>query len=288
MTSRLMLEIQLSRQRLFETQERLASGVQIARPSDDPPGVNKLLLMQTSLERNEQYQRNIGVAVSDLEVTENAYAQLGSVLQRAVELATQGANGTIGAADRANIAIEVSQLIADAIAIGNTSHAGRFLFAGHQTGTAPFVPDVAAAPTVVSYAGDSGLVRREIAQGVMVESNITGDRGFPAVFAALIQLRDDLLANDQAAINANEGAISAALDGMLDLRSEVGAKMRRIELADERLLDEETMVRGLISQIRDADLVESIVQLQQRETAYQAALGAAGRALSLSLMEFLR
>ena len=288
MTSRLMLEIQLSRQRLFETQERLASGVQIARPSDDPPGVNKLLLMQTSLERNEQYQRNIGVAVSDLEVTENAYAQLGSVLQRAVELATQGANGTIGAADRANIAIEVSQLIADAIAIGNTSHAGRFLFAGHQTGTAPFVPDVAAAPTVVSYAGDSGLVRREIAQGVMVESNITGDRGFPAVFAALIQLRDDLLANDQAAINADEGAISAALDGMLDLRSEVGAKMRRIELADERLLDEETMVRGLISQIRDADLVESIVQLQQRETAYQAALGAAGRALSLSLMEFLR
>ena len=288
MTSRLMLEIQLSRQRLFETQERLASGVQIARPSDDPPGVNKLLLMQTSLERNEQYQRNIGVAVSDLEVTENAYAQLGSVLQRAVELATQGANGTIGAADRANIAIEVSQLIADAIAIGNTSHAGRFLFAGHQTGTVPFVPDVAAAPTVVSYAGDSGLVRREIAQGVMVESNITGDRGFPAVFAALIQLRDDLLANDQAAINADEGAISAAFDGMLDLRSEVGAKMRRIELADERLLDEETMVRGLISQIRDADLVESIVQLQQRETAYQAALGAAGRALSLSLMEFLR
>lgn len=68
----------------------------------------------------------------------------------------------------------------------------------------------------------------------------------------------------------------------------VGAKMRRIELTDERLLDEETMVRGLISQVEDADLVEGIVQLRQRETAYQTALGAAGRALNLSLMGFPR
>jgi flagellar hook-associated protein 3 FlgL len=287
-TSRLLQEIQFSRRRLFEVQERVSTGLQIRRPADDPPGVNKLIMMRTTLDQNEQYRRNITVARSDLEVTESAYAQLGSVMQRAYELALQGANGAIGAADRADIALEVSQLLTEAIAIGNTSHAGRYLFAGHQTATAPFVPDVAATPTVVNYVGDAGLVRREIAQGELVESNIVGSRGYPAVFGALISLRDNLLADNQTAVGVDVATVSNALDGMLVLRSEVGVKMSRTETADERLLDEEAMVQSLIAEIEEADFAESIVQLQQRETAYQAALSSAGRALNLSLMQFLR
>ena len=287
-TSRLLQEIQASRLRLFEVQERVSTGRQIRRPADDPPGVNKLIMMRTSLDLNEQYRRNITIARSDLEVTESAYEQLGGVMQRAVELAMQGANSTIDASDRADIALEVSQLLTEAIALGNSSHAGRYLFAGHQTGTVPFVPDVVATPTVVNYVGDTGLVRRELSQGALVESNITGNRGFPAVISALIQLRDNLLANNQAAVGADVDVVNSSLEGMLTLRSEVGVKMSRIELADERLLDEEVMVQGLISEIEEADFAEGIVQLQQRETAYQAALSSAGRALSLSLMQFLR
>ena len=140
----------------------------------------------------------------------------------------------------------------------------------------------------MNYNGDTGLVRREIARGELVESNITGDRGFPDVFAALIQLRDNLLADDQAAVGNDVTAIDSSLSTMLTLRGEVGVKMSRVEHADERLLDEEAMTKSLVSQIEEADFAESIVQLQQRETAYQAALTSAGRALNLSLMQFLR
>ena len=87
-----------------------------------------------------------------------------------------------------------------------------------------------------------------------------------------------------AGLDIAAGALLAQQPGV----DTVGAKMRRIELTDERLLGEETMVCGLISHVEDADLVESIVQLRQRETACQAALGAAGRALNLNVMEFLR
>lgn len=287
-TARLLQEVQASRSRLFEVQERVSTGLRMHRPADDPPGVNKLIMLRTSLDRNDQYRRNITVARSDLEVTESAYDRLGSVLQRAYELAVQGANGTIDGADRAGIALEVAQLLTEAIALGNTSHAGRYLFGGHQTGTSPFVPDVAAAPTVVNYVGDAGLVQREIAQGQLVDSNVVGSRGFPDVFTALMTLRDNLLANDQAAVGADVNAVSNALDGMLTLRSEVGVNVSRVDRADERLLDEEAMVKSLISEIEEADFAESIVQLQLRETAYQAALGSAGRALDLSLMQFLR
>ena len=104
----------------------------------------------------------------------------------------------------------------------------------------------------------------------------------------MIQLRDNLLANNQAAVGADVDAVNSSLEGMLTQRSEVGVKMSHIEFSDERLLDEEVMVRSLICEIEEADFAESIVQLQQRETAYQAALSSAGRALSLSLMQFLR
>ena len=141
---------------------------------------------------------------------------------------------------------------------------------------------------LVTKAGDTGSTLRAISRSVRIASNITGDRGFPAVFTALMHFRDNLLANNVAAIGADPSQLTSALDTIHQLRSEIGSKVRRIESAGQRLLDEEVMTRSILSSIEDADLAEGVVQLQVRETAYQAALGAAGRALSLSLLEFLR
>lgn len=287
-TSRVLLAIQNSRRRLFEVQQQVGSGIRINRPADDPLGVRQLLMERTQLEQSEQYRRNVDVASSDLAVAEAALTSVNDLLQRAIELAVQGANGTIGAQERTDIALEVSELLTQAIAVGNKEHSGRFIFAGLETATAPFVPDDPTTPTVVTYAGDTGSTLREISRSVRIASNITGDRGFPAVFTALMQFRDNLLANNVAAIGADPSQLTSALDTIHQLRSEIGSKVRRIESAGQRLLDEEVMTRSILSSIEDADLAEGVVQLQVRETAYQAALGAAGRALSLSLLEFLR
>ena len=287
-TARVMDEIQNSRRRLFETQQQVSSGLRINRPADDPRGVRQLLLERTSLEQSGQYRRNIGVGASELESSESALVTVNDFMQRAIELSVQGANGTIGALERNEIALEVSELLKQAISVGNTQRAGRYIFSGLETRTAPFVPDDPNTPTLVTYAGDSGSTDREISRGVRVGTNITGNRGFPAVFQTLIQLRDNLLANNATAIGNDATALTSALDTIHELRSEIGSKVRRIESAEERLLDQEVLAHGVISNIEDADLAEGIVQLQLRETAYQAALGAAGRALNLSILEFLR
>ena len=64
--------------------------------------------------------------------------------------------------------------------------------------------------------------------------------------------------------------------------------MNRVQTGITRLEDEHTMLLTLVSNEQDVDLAQSIVELQARETTLQAALGAAGRALNLSLLEFLR
>ena len=162
------------------------------------------------------------------------------------------------------------------------------MFAGQKTGTVPYVPDIPNNPTTVTYNGDTGLIQREILEGARLAVNITGDRVLPAVFAALITFRDDLLANDQAALDAASGALDVQLEAVLGLRAETGAKIRRVEMTQTHLQDDSARIRTLLSEIEDADLTETIVELQAHEVAYQAALGAASRTLGLNILEFLR
>jgi flagellar hook-associated protein 3 FlgL len=287
-TSRLMQQVQDSRRALADVQQRTGSGLRINTPSDDPTATGRVMALQSDVGLNDQYQRNSGVALSDLAVNEASLSSLSDVLQRARELAVQAANGSIGAPERQNIALEVSQLITQAVSIGNTKINGRYIFAGQKTGTVPFVPDSANNPSVVAYTGDTNNIDREISKGDRLATNITGDHVFPGVFADLIAFRDHLLSNNVGGLGTDGDHAASRLDQALELRSEVGAKMNRVDAGLTRLKDEHTMMEGLVSTEQDADLAQSIVDMQARETTLQAALGAAGRALNLSLLEFLR
>ena len=284
----MLWQVALTRRRLSQAQERVGSGVRVSRPADDPYGVSRIMAARTALERGQQYERNAAVAVAELAATEAELNRFTDLLQRATELAVQASTGSVNASGRATIALEVSQLLDGAIAIGNTSHAGSYLFSGQMTDTAPYVPDNANNPTTVSYVGDTGLIQREVSEGSRITVNITGDRVMPQLFATLIQFRDDLNASDATALDADLGALESRLDELLELRGEVGSRMRRVETAQTRLRDDEVRVRALVGELEQADLAETIVELQMRETAYQAALGAAGRTLSIGLLDFLR
>lgn len=285
---RLLAEIQTSQRRLSEVQERVATGRNINKPSDDPFGTAQALAARTKLELSEQHQRNIFVARTDLAATEGALASLTPLLQRAEELAVQAANSTIDAASRDQIASEVQRLISEAVTIGNTAHAGRYIFAGHQTDAAPLVEDVPGAPTVVNYVGDTGAVEREISPGERMTVNITGDRLFPDMLATLIQFRDQLQSNDVAGLQGAANAINDQLDVVLELRGEMGARERRLDLTEARLQDSDVRIQQELADIEEADLAEAIVELQMRDLGYQAALSATSRALNLSLLDFLR
>ena len=283
----MLSQIALSQRRLSDVQERVGSGLRIRRPADDPYGASRVMAARSELERNQQYDRNVAVALSDLAGTEAALVRFTDVLGRASELAIQASTGSIAAAGRQAIALEVQQLITAAIAAGNSSQGGRYLFAGQLTDTVPFVPDDPTTPTVVNYVGNTANIDREITKGTRIAVNITGNR-VQALYGALIKFRDDLLADNGAALTLDVAALETQLDSLLELRSEVGARMRRAEMVQMQLEENEAQVRTLVSQIEQANLAETIVELQMQETAYQAALGAAGRTLGISLLEFLR
>lgn len=288
MGNHLLASIQTAQVRLNESQERVSTGRRINRPSDDPFGTSQSIAAHAALDVVAQHQRTITIARSELASTESVLGNLGDVITRAQELSVQAASSTIDASGRRQIAAEVSQLLSEAITLGNTSYAGRRVFAGQQTQTVPFVEDVPGQATVVTYQGDAGGIDREIGDGETIPVNLDGNAIFAPLFQDLIAFRDALNTNDTSAIGAATADMKQNLDTVLQARGEIGARMRRLDLADTRASNVTLQLQTNISSMEDADLSQEVVNMQTRETALQAALASTGRALTTSLLDFLR
>src|SRR5436305_1940862 len=155
--------------RLSETQERLSSGKQITKPSDDPYGTSRALTFRGDIAGTQQYQRNIGEAVAWSNVTDSALSTINDAVQRSRELTVQGATDSAGQAARNAAAEEIDQLIESVKEAANASYGGRYVFAGTATTTKPYAvggPD--------AYNGDAGSIAREIGPGVSVQINTLG------------------------------------------------------------------------------------------------------------------
>lgn len=287
-TARLLQRLQTVQTRLAETQERMGTGKRINRPSDDPFGNSRVLSMRTTLNQLAQYQRGVEVAKSELAATEAGLASLSRVMDRAQELSVQADSSSVDGSGRIAIALEVDLLIQEAVTVGNTSYGGRRIFGGYQSATLPFVPDASVGATAVTFQGDAGVVSRSVGDSESVAVSVDGQAVFGGVFTSLIALRDALNANDRGGIKAASTALGVSSDIALRARGEIGARVRRAEMADERLSADEVRLQELVSQLEDADLTKETVDLQARDVALQAALSATAKSLTTSLVAFLR
>lgn len=107
-------------------------------------------------------------------------------------------------------------------------------------------------------------------------------------FTALLELRDALESDDTRGISRAGQRLSEVLDDMLLVQGEMASTAKQMVDRADRVDALSTSNQVLMSDVRDADLTESIVRFQQLQTALQANLSTASRALSLSLLDFLQ
>lgn len=287
MVDRTIANIAMNLEKLVALQEQAASGKRLLRPEDDPAGVRRAISLRAGLAATQRYLDNIQDSDDWMSATDAALGHIADLMTKALTLAEKGASDTISADERQALAAEVDQLLQEAISTGNTRLTDRYIFAGFKTTTQPFTL-VPGTPDQVIYNGDSGQIRREIEPGETVTVNVTGDTAFPAVFEQLIGLRDDLLANDRAAVQARISPLQAAQQGVLDVQATVGARQGHLSGASERLENMKLMLTDLLSRVEDADMAETIVRLTEQETVYQAVLQASASAIPPSLWSFLQ
>src|SRR5262249_11255228 len=99
----------------------LATGSRINKPSDDPAGAAQLISNHDQASRADSFLRSISSATGLLQTADSTLGSVVAVLQRAISLGVQGANGTLSASDRNDIAQELARIQQQLIALGNTS-----------------------------------------------------------------------------------------------------------------------------------------------------------------------
>lgn len=288
--------------RLERYTEQMSSLRKINRPSDDPIGVSYSLRYRTDIGLNEQFKKNLDSAQSFLDFTDTMLGQVNDVIHRIRELTVQGANGTNPEVSLESIKNEVVQLKEQLIQIANSSYNGKYVFNGQLTDVKPYGGSTA--PEYVSNI-DTGEINYEIGEGIIISVNVTGidvfGEGVPVdadgnvtdpnsdnLFFVVENIIAALENNDTDAINDALGRLDSRFDKLLEVRSQVGAKMNRLELAADRLDDIDTNLQTLISKTEDVDMAALIVNLKTAENAYMASLSAGARLIQPTLVDFLR
>ncbi len=251
-------------------QERAASGLRVARPSDDPLAASLARRLTARIARAEAGIRTADAGKTTLEASDSALDQVGALLARAREVAVSSANATIGAEERRGAAREVEQIRAQIIALGNTEVAGRFVFGGNLDDTPPF-------DSVGAYAGDGAVRELEVAPGVRLASGVSATVAFGVgsgtdVLATLEALRVALDADDVPSVGASLDAIAAATGQVLEARADLGASMNAFDVAQaaaERARDRAVVDRqGLV----EVDPFEAYADLARAQGALEAAV----------------
>lgn len=301
MNNTLLLNLNRGLARLERINNQLGTKKKINRPSDDPVKTGVILRTSTSIRETEQYIRNLDAAVSWLDAADVILQDVVSVIHRAKELAVAGASTHLDETARQALADEIAQLHDNLLQLANSTHGGRYLFAGQHTDKKPFsgggvtgdrINDVT---FLMSLTDDETKIEFEIAPGITIDVNVISynpddnpqEGLFMPIFNALQELYGELV-DDTGDPDIPLQDLDNSLDNVLRKISELGGKQNRVELARERMLDLQLSLTRILSEEQDLDYAEAIMELKMEEFAYRTALAVGARIIQPSLVDFLR
>jgi flagellar hook-associated protein 3 FlgL len=294
MTSGAIRHIQENQEAMKKLQDRIASGKNFEKSSDDPVGSSISMGLRSSVRNIQSYLDGNTVTSDWMNATDFSFQEMESVANRAISLVQRGLNDTLGSSERANaIAPEMDALLTQALAIGNSTSNGQFIFSGYQVNTAAFSTTVTVGPTgnsvtTVNYDGDNGLMQRSLAPNQSVTVNVRGDQAFQDFMQTIVTARDALQTNNMASLRTALSGLQSGLTTMDQYRTSHGARLRQVQTATEYLEKAQLEAKSLLSKKEDINLAEAIATLKGQENSYQAVLEVSQRAISAtSLFDML-
>jgi flagellar hook-associated protein 3 FlgL len=281
-----LADLRRVQERLADAQNRVSSGKQIEKPSDDPLGAERAVRLRSEISATDAYSTAVDESKSWLDATDSALSSITDIVQTARELTVQAANGATTPSARQSIKVQIDALTEQLKTTLNGAYDGRYIFSGTATDTPPY--DLTSA-TPDAYQGDANPVVRQIGPGVSVQVNVTADDVLSGLLPALRTISSHLASNDAASLQTTDlQALDTGLDTVADARSQVGATTNRVDAAGQRLADLHDVTTAFLSKTEDADLPQALTDLSAQQNALSAALHGGATLIQQSLMDFLR
>lgn len=276
---------------------QIATGKKFTAPSQDVVAYNRLTAIRQTNADSTAYASNVSLAQSLLQQSDTTLTSVSNQLQRAAELTTQAANGTLNDANRKTIAIELQSIRDDLVSLAGTTDArGQPLFGTASGGAAV----VQAADGTVSFGGTGEISAIPVADGTEIQATDSAQRVFgnlPAsgggttdVFAVLSSLISALNAggNVSAATGAAADGLKAAITQVSNVQGSVGARAARLDIVSAQATDAAAARETDRAGLEDTDMSTAITELQKTMTVLQATQASFTKLGQLSLFDYLR
>jgi flagellin len=171
-------QLSITQANLQKTLEQLSSGSRINSGADDAAGLAIADGLQANVTALTQSAMNANEGVGKLQVADGALSQVTTLLNRAVTLATESANGTVNdGSQREALDSEFQSIKAEIDRIGtNTTYNGAAIFQGGSTNNNQLTTAVTTpAGTATTITGDLSVKYWDSATSAYVTQTYSGD-----------------------------------------------------------------------------------------------------------------
>lgn len=280
-------------ERMERAQREISTGIRVATVSDDPDSISIILQTRADLASAEQIQKNLGRVKAESDAAEQAIQTSVQLVERVRVLGSQGLTGTATADSRKVLSDEVGSILEQLVGVTRTSVEGRYIFSGDADQTPPYTVDLTQSNPLSAYAG-GGITRMvQHPNGTRFSVGRTAQQIFDSpdagenVFIALNGLRLALAGNDEVAIRSAVDGVSTGLTHLNGQLAYYGTVQNKVQEATDFGSKLQVQLKTHLSSVRDADLTESILELNQAQIEQQAALKAKSAVPRTSLFDYL-
>jgi flagellar hook-associated protein 3 FlgL len=284
--------------RLSTTQAKLASGKQLAAPSEAPDQALGIERLRAAVEHQEALGGQLRSVQARLSAEETALGAANGLMIRMKELLIAASNDPFNADNRTAMAREMQLLRDELVTLANTrDNRGQYVFAGSAVGEPPFVAD---ATGQITYRGDQTAAWVRSGEQQIVQFNRPGNEAFVRatrqtdqgdVGVAFFDVIDDAIdaigQGDQDLLRRGIGEMDALLRGNELALVRSGADQKTIENQTDQIEDRVLLLKTLQSDLEDLDYADAISRMNQEMNALQAAMSSFGKVSQLTLFNVI-
>lgn len=288
-----LLDLQQTKARLAENQQRITTGKRITRPAEDPSATALIMDFGNAIQSNQQFQRSVDSALGLLLSAEDAVSAAINSNMRLQELAALAQGHT--AAGQAAMVPELDGLRDTLLSLANTQAQGKYLFAGTLTQTQPFT-DTAPPLGPVTYAGNGGSISLDVNVGIAVATNVPGDAAFfgaggqgsaTDIFQAMTDLRNGLTTSNSALIQTAATNLQGILESLNQAQAVLGGRQRGLLDLKDTLSGMNVTLEGLQNAKSETDYPKAAVEFSNDQTIQSASLSVMAKINQSNLFDFL-
>ncbi len=295
--------------------EKVTSGRKYLKASEDPATALKAYQVRENLSRISLYKNNVSEVDGLFTDVESGISSINTILADVSEQLVQGRNGTNSSEDLQVIAEVVRNYQSEILSIANSNYGGDYIFGGNKMNEMPFTLEE---DGTLLYQGvdvdsndefpseelyyDIGLGLKtdasgNVLSGTALDISNPGSEVFGTgvdengvsnnLYNLLGQIADLFESGDISSIDPYMTKLEERTSDNLIAYANIGQKTNFIDFLADRFATDETNALEKQQNLEGIDSAQGILEFNNAELAYQAALQMGTKIIQTSLLDYI-